>query len=184
MWNFFSAGTSRALTCVFGQAGLIKSLPLRREILVLSTVLDVLLSHLFEIAILFLIAAYYGVLSFVILFFPIALILNFIFTLGVSYALSALIFVFRDLGQIWSILTKVWWFATPVFYSLYEGGKGEQVSMFNPMFHVLDISRDVLIYGSMPDPKSVVILTTFSLGSFVVGMLIFRKLNPHFAEYV
>ncbi|MDP6575968.1 MAG: ABC transporter permease [Candidatus Peribacteraceae bacterium] len=184
IWNFFSMGTSRSLTCVFGQAGLIKSLPVRRELLVLSTVLDVLISHLFEIAVLFAIAAYYGVLSFTVVFIPIVLLLNFIFTLGVSYALAALMFVFRDLGQIWSIVTKVWWFATPIFYALYEGGKGEKVSMFNPMFHVLDISRDVLIYGTVPGFKSLLILSAFSFATLFIGILIFRKLYPHFAEYV
>tara|TARA_B100001971_G_C18243864_1_gene572793 strand:- start:1518 stop:1958 length:441 start_codon:yes stop_codon:yes gene_type:complete len=146
--------------------------------------LDVLISHLFEIVIFFLIAAYFGVITFTIIFFPIVLVLNFIFTLGVSYALSALIFVFRDLGQIWSILTKVWWFATPIFYALYEGGRGEKVSMFNPMFHILDISRDALIYSSAPDPKSLLILVAFSFGSLFIGILIFWKLYPHFAEYV
>jgi len=184
IWNFFSTGTSRSLTCVFGQAGLIKSLPVRRELLVLSTVLDVLVSHLFEIVVLLAIASYYGVLSITVLFLPVALILNFLFTLGVSYALSALMFVFRDLGQIWSIVTKVWWFATPIFYALYEGGKGEKVSMFNPMFHILDISRDVLIYGTVPDLKSLLILFAFSSVSLLVGILIFRKLYPHFAEHV
>lgn len=184
IWNFFSTGTSRSLTSVFAQAGLIKSIPVRRELLVLSTVLDVLISHLFEIVVLLAIAAYYGVLSITILFLPIALLLNFVFTLGVSYALSALMFVFRDLGQIWSIVTKVWWFATPIIYALYEGGKGEKISMFNPMFHVLDVSRDVLIYGSVPDLKSLLILSAFSITALFIGILIFRKLYPHFAEYV
>jgi ABC-type polysaccharide/polyol phosphate export permease len=52
------------------------------------------------------------------------------------------------------------------------------------MFHVLDISRDVLIYGTVPGFKSLLILSAFSFATLFIGILIFRKLYPHFAEYV
>jgi len=184
VWNFFSASTSCSLTAVMGQANLIKSLPLRRDILVLSAVLDVFVSHLFELAILFVFMLYFGVLSVTALFFPLILILQLVFVLGTGFALSSLHFVFRDLGQVWSVLMRAWWFATPIFYVLNEGGPGEKANMFNPMFHAIDLSRDVLIYAQPPNIVSLAIFSFFAITSFVAGYVIFHKLSPRFAEFI
>lgn len=184
MWNFFSAGTSHALSCLMSQAGLIKSLPVRREFLVLSTVFDVLVSHFFEIAIFLLIAWFYGVLTPTVLVFPFIVLLNIFFTFGVGLGLSALFFVFRDLGHVWSIVIKIWWFATPIFYALFEGGKGEKVSVFNPMYHIIHSAREVLIYGQLPEASSLLIASGFAVAALIVGFTIFSFLNPRLAEYV
>jgi len=184
VWNFFSAATSCSLTAVMGQANLIKSLPIRRDVLVLAAVLDVFISHFFELAILFGLTLYFEVLSITALFFPLILILQFIFVIGTGLALSSLHFVFRDLGQVWSVLMRAWWFATPIFYVLNEGGPGEKVNMFNPMYHSIDLSRDVLIYGKLPNITSFIIFAIFAVVAYMVGHFIFKRISPRFAEYL
>ncbi|MBU2259492.1 ABC transporter permease [Patescibacteria group bacterium] len=184
MWNFFSASTSSSLNAVMGQASLIKSLPVRRDLLVLSTVFDVFFSHVFELVILFGLMVYYGVLSETALFFPLIFILQLLFALGTGFALSSLHFVFRDLGQVWSVLMRAWWFATPIFYVLHEGGPGEKVNMFNPMYHSIDLSRDVLIYGKTPNITSLIIFACFAVAAYGIGYFIFSRISPRFAEYL
>ena len=184
VWNFFGAASAHSLNAIISQAGLIKSIPVRKDSLVIAVVLDISFSHLFEIIIFLGFAFYFKVLSATALFFPIILLIYFFFVLGVSFALAALQCVFRDLSQIWSVFMKAWWFATPIFYVLYEGGKGEKVSTFNPMFHVIDLSRDVLIYGKVPQSSSMIILASFAALAMLLGLLIFKKLSPRFAELV
>ncbi|MBU0766563.1 ABC transporter permease [Patescibacteria group bacterium] len=184
IWNFFSASTSSSLNSIMGQAGLIKSLPVRRDLLVFSTIFDAFFSHIFELVILFGLMAYFGVLSKTILLFPIILILQLMFALGTGFALSSLHFIFRDLGQVWSVLMRAWWFVTPIFYVLNEGGPGEKVNMFNPMYHSINISRDVLIYGKIPNTTSLIIFTCFAIAAYVMGYFIFTRISPRFAEYI
>ena len=184
VWNFFSAASSRSLNSVMSQAGLIKSLPVRRDVLVIAAVLDVFVSHLFELGIFLGFAIYFGVLSPTALLFTVILAMQFIFVLGISFALSSLHFVFRDLGQIWSVITRAWWFATPIFYVLNKGGPGEKVSMVNPMYHSIELSRDVLIYAELPNMNSLIIFAIFSAVSFAAGYFIFSKLSPRFSEFV
>ena len=184
VWNFFSQATSRSLTAVMSRATLLKSLPLRRDVFVLSAVLDVFISHLFELAIFLLFAVYYGVFSLTFFFFPLILLLQFFFVLGTGFILSSLYFIFRDLGQIWSVVVRAWWFATPVFYALHEGGPGEKVNMFNPMYHAIDLSRDVLVYNTLPSIASLLILAGFAAVFFIVGYIVFHRIAPCFAEYV
>ncbi|MCF7844286.1 MAG: ABC transporter permease [Kiritimatiellales bacterium] len=184
VWNFFSAATSQSLNAVMGEATLIKSLPVNKRHIVLSVVLDVFFSHIFELLLLSVFLIYNGSLSVTALFFPILLAFQFIFTFGVGLMLSSLHFIFRDLGQVWSVLMRAWWFATPIFYMLHPGGPGEKVSMFNPMFYSIELSRDVLVYSRVPDLLLLGIFACFALVVYGVGSVIFNRISPKFAEYV
>jgi len=184
LWNFFSAGTSRAIDALMSQASLIKSMPVRADILVLSSVLEAFVNHCFELVIFGAILAFYGVFSVTAFYFFLIVILEFIFVLGMSYFLSALFFIFRDLNQIWSVILRVWWFATPIFYQLTETGPGRKVNMFNPMFYVIDSARDALIYNYVPHITSMGILACFAFAALLCGYVLFRMLSPYFPEYV
>jgi len=184
VWNFYSAGSSRSLTAIMGNAGIIKALPVRRDAIVISGMIDAFVSHLFEIAILLAFCAILGTLTPIALLFSAVLLLQFLFALGTGFLLSALYVFFGDLGQIWSVLTKAWWFATPIFYTLSEGGPGKTLSMFNPMYHSIELSRNLLVYGILPPLSSWVILALFSVLTLVLGYAVFHKLSPRFAEFI
>jgi len=184
VWNFFGSATAHALSAVQMRAGIIKSLPVRRDIIILSVVLDLFVSHLFELAVLLLLVLASGALAWTAVFFPLILLLQFVFVLGVSKALAALFCVFGDLDQIWSVVMKAWWFATPIFYVLTPDGPGRRVSMWNPLFHAIDLSRDVLVYGTVPDIRSLAIFAVFALVAYAAGSRIFAAISPRFAEYV
>ena len=56
--------------------------------------------------------------------------------------------------------------------------------MWNPLFHAIDLSRDVLVYGTVPDIRSLAIFAVFALVAYAAGSRIFAAISPRFAEYV
>lgn len=161
-----------------------KFVPIRKDVLVLSLVLHALVSHVFELIIFFLFAWFMGTITVYALLFPVVVVPNFMFSLCVGYFLSVQYVYFRDVAQIWPVLVSVCWFGTPIFYSLVPCGPGSKASMFNPLYHAIHISRDMLVYGRLPDMVFLGLLTTFAFVTFVVGYLIFMCFSPRFPEYV
>jgi teichoic acid transport system permease protein len=45
----------------------------------------------------------------------------------------------------------------------------------NPMFQVLDISRDLLLYGQTPEARSWLVLAAWAVGMLLVGFIVFWR---------
>lgn len=90
---------------------------------------------------------------------------------------------FRDLEHILGIVTMVWMYMTPIFYSIdMIPEKLRFVYHINPMSSVISCYRDVLYYSQVPDLTSLaeaVVLGALFLG---LGMLVFGRLKKGFAE--
>jgi len=183
VWNFLSLTTTTAMNNLLSNSMLIKSLNFKRESLIISSIMMGLVSHFFEIFVFLFFLFFFGIKPFLIILYPLILILLSLFALGLSFILSSLVVYFRDLNNIWVFVSRVWWFATPIFYSInQDSGLIYRINLFNPMYYFLDASRDLLIYSKLPQLNSLIILLSFSIGSFILGHLIFKKLKNKFAE--
>ena len=95
-----------------------------------------------------------------------------LFSLGLSYFLSALYVFFRDLKHIYSVILTLWTYMTPLFYTIetLKNDLVEKVLVFNPMYHYVTYFRDVLS-GTIPGAMEHLILYAFALVSFAIGYL-------------
>ncbi len=95
-----------------------------------------------------------------------------LFSLGLSYFLSALYVFFRDLKHIYSVLLTLWTYLTPLFYTIetLKNDLVEKVIVFNPMYHYVTYFRD-LLSGTIPGGTEHLIMYAFALSSFLIGYL-------------
>jgi lipopolysaccharide transport system permease protein len=181
-WNFFATGTARCMTAFSSNAALIKSLPIKLEVLVLSAVLYTLITHVLEIILFGAFMYWYNVAPTYILLYCIVLMLGFFFTLGAGFFLSSMYVLLRDVEQIWSVLTRAWWFATPIFYVPTPNGPGMLLSKFNPLYYMVHLPRELLIYHRIPPMNDFIALAAFAGVACIVGYSIFIVSRSHFIE--
>ena len=108
--------------------------------------------------------------------------IGFLFTLGVGFFLASVYVLFRDVQQVWSVLTRAWWFATPIFYVATETGLGAKLSLLNPMYYYIHLSRELLIYQRIPDITFGILFISFAVGSLIIGYSTFRTLRSSFVS--
>lgn len=122
-------------------------------------------------------------LTYNVLWLPIVLIIMFIFTLGLSMLMSALYVRFRDLEHIVGILVMVWFYLTPIVFSIdiFPKHIADLIS-YNPMVPVINAFRDILLYGNAPDWFSLSYSFIVGIVVLIVGTFIFRKFERTFAE--
>ena len=105
--------------------------------------------------------------------------------MAITYATSAIVLFFRDLGQFINVFMQVFMWLTPIMWqSNIIPKQWMWFFMANPMYYVITGYRDSLLYQvSMFQHLSyatyfwVVVIALFSLGS-----TIFKRLRPHFAD--
>lgn len=110
-----------------------------------------------------------------LLIFP-ALVLQTIFNLGVGLILARVISRFNDVTHLLPFAIRAWMYGSAVFYS-YDRFITHPVLLdvleMNPLFNVIDIVRDCVLYDHLPEWQSWANLAAFSLGSLLVGLFYF-----------
>ncbi len=185
MFNFFTAVTNFSTKVIQNNVGFIKSLKINKESFVISGILQYIFSHFFEFLILIIFAFFYKInIIWMLLFYPIIFFMFCLFTAGVSLVLAIIGVYINDLKNVWSVFIRLLWFITPIFYVIESKGLLHQISMLNPLYHFINISRDIIIYHKLPQFGTVFLAIFFSTLVFSIGLFIFEKNKSKLAEKI
>ncbi len=185
-WLGFQEGLIRAGSYLIEHRNLISRVKFPVGILPAVPVLSGLCGQVIGFLVLILWAGFKGKLSFlglVLVFVWILVQLG--FGLGLGYLISGLSVWVRDIIQLVPVLLLVWMYATPIFYPANMVPAKFQIFIWlNPMAHLVEGYRRLLLEKSLPELKSVVFLTAMMAVSLVLGFWIFNRLKKGFADRV
>ncbi|MEO8011259.1 MAG: ABC transporter permease [Dokdonella sp.] len=186
-WVAFSDALVRATTAIQDNTALIGKIALPRELLVLAPCTASFILHIGGfVAILGALALSQSNVSLIAL--PLALLLYVpLFVLAFGMALlfaSAQVFV-RDLAQILAQLLTLMMFASPIFYARENLPQRFQGWLdLNPFTFYAESFRSVLLgYGEMR-MSALLIAVALSTSALVIGWWAFRRLDPHFEDFL
>jgi ABC-type polysaccharide/polyol phosphate export permease len=123
------------------------------------------------------------------LLFPVFLALLFVFTTAVSMIVSSLNPRFRDIGIIWSVLSTVLFYATPVLYPMESVDSPlRDFLALNPLTPLFALARTWMIDPTAPGPVDAVgagpvaIAAAVYVGVCVLAAWVFKREAPRVAE--
>lgn len=119
------------------------------------------------------------------LWLPLILIPYLGLALGVAWASAAIGVFFRDLAQFTNFLSLALMFASAVFYPvnvLKDNAAVWPFFRFNPLIHVIELSRDCIIRQQPLALDSLSYICGLGIVAFLGGYWIFHKLRPAFAD--
>ena len=109
--------------------------------------------------------------------------MQYILVLGMVFIFSALNVYFRDLEYILNIIIMVWFYLTPIVYSIdMIPNYARKWFYLNPMTNIIAFYRDILYYKRMPSFGSFIWILLYGTVMIVVGYFVFEKLQKNFAE--
>ena len=183
-WLAFSEAAGRAPTVMLEHRSFVKKLVFAVETLPVNLVVSGLVTELFAVLLFsgFLLAIR-GYVPEAVLWLPLLLIPQVMFTAGLSWFLAALGVFVRDLGQIIGFLLTVWFFITPICYPEKSlSSSATLVLSKNPIFVLVRGYRAVFLENQAPAFGSLWKLWVVSLIVFVLGHAWFYKLRKSFAD--
>ena len=119
-----------------------------------------------------------------ILFVPFIIILTLFFSIGVAFITSALTVYVRDVSPAVGIIMGYLMFSVPIIYLSSQRSTPfmELIWHINPLFYQIESIHDALYFGRTPDLFYMFMVLLSAVITLVVGWIIFRKLEPKFAE--
>ncbi|MDI9643098.1 MAG: ABC transporter permease [Archaeoglobaceae archaeon] len=183
VFRFFSVATSVGINSILGKSHLITKTNLNREFLPFATTISYAISSFIELLILIPIVLFLGAkIGFWLLFLPFLHVIYTIFVYGLNLLLSATMVYFRDLNQIWEVLTNVLFFASPIVYPISVIPEElRQIYMLNPITAIIELYRGVMIYNSI-EISFLIYAIASSFLMFLAGYTAFKKLQTRFGE--
>lgn len=107
-----------------------------------------------------------------------AILLQFLFNLGMGLIFAPLVFKVNDIGNLLSFVLRFWMYGSAVFYSLDRFAAYPllvAILELNPLYLVIDIMRDSLLYSITPSLQSWSVLTLWAVGALSVGFVLFWR---------
>ena len=185
-YTHFSNCTSAGMTVLRNMGQLTGQALFPKELLVLSVVLSRTVEFVIALCIATIIAYISGVaFSWSVLALPIVLGLQIIFALWVSLILSWVYLLARDIQHVYQICLRLLFFLSPIFYTrdlLKENTIGQFVLMINPLTHLIDYTRTLILDGKLFSVDAVCIFLLINLLMVYVGYHLFKRFEPHFTE--
>lgn len=185
-FNFFTLAWLTGTSSLVDNAGLIKRVPVPREIVPFASVLSNCLHLAVQLGLL-LVAVVVSGLGVNIYWFWLPLIwaLGIIFIFGISLITAGLNVYLRDTRYIVeSICLIAFWFM-PIFYLLslvpdqYRG-----LYVLNPIAALIVAMRSVLLDGQAPASGLMLKFALISVGTLGIGMWLFRQMKASFYDYL
>lgn len=188
-WTWFAASLTEASGSLIAGGNLIKKVLFPAEVLPIVSVLANMVHFALALPMVFLFLILYRHPPDAVglIWLPVAILVQLIFTVGLALVLAALTVHFRDIRDILANVLMLWFFATPIIYpwSQKEVEAYRRFFDFNPFTHLAVTYQEVLFFpGPVGHWRWLLALGAASVVVFLLGYWLFDRLRDSFAEVV
>lgn len=187
-YHFFASVLQQVTSSVSSYSFLLKKVNFRSATLPIVKLLSNLAMHFIILCIAFIllmINSFYPNLYWLQLIYYIFAV--YMLLLGIAWLTSSVSLFFPDIKFIVGIISRVLFFLTPIFWNIDRLPENYAFLLkFNPLFYIVNGYRESLVYGGWfwQHPRLTLYYWCLTAVIMMVGIVVFRKLRPHFADVV
>ncbi len=185
-WTMFQETVQESAKTIITHANLVKRVVFPLETLPVAQAFSALGHQLFgTLALLIASIAIRHELHATLLWLPVLLIPQMLFTLGAAWLIASLGVFLRDIAQGITLLLMAWMYVTPIIYpeSLVPERFKPLVNL-NPFTPLVRSYRRILLDGSGPDWIGLAYFTACALVVFIFGYWWFARTRKNFADVI
>jgi len=187
LFSFMRESSTQAMHSIVNNAALLKKVYVPKYIFTLSKVTSSFVNLLFSLGAL-LIVMIVTHLRFTLydLLIVIPILELYVFCLGLGLFLAAGNVFFRDIQNIWSVVTLAWMYMTPIFYTLENMSPILRywIPKINPMYIYITQMRDFVLEGRWTWIALIWRGAFVSALMLAIGLFVFTKVKDKFILYI
>lgn len=185
-WFFISESINSGTNSIIENEFLVKKVVFNVFLLPIVKIISALIIHLVFVLFIILIFLYYGFIpdsySLQVIYYCFATI---VLLFGITLITSALVIFLKDIGQLVGMLLQFGFWLTPIFWSIdMIPDKFRFYLKLNPFFYIINGYRDSFIYKKWfwEYPNLTIYFWLFTIIIILIGLILFKRLRPHFAD--
>lgn len=185
-WFFLNDSLNSSTNCLIEYSYIVKKVKFNIALIPIIKIISAVYIHLFFIAVVIMVFLIYGygvtIYSIQCLYYSFCIL---ILILGITYLATALNVFMRDIAQIVAIILQYSLWTVPImiaeekFPSVVQG-----ILKFNPLYYIVQGYRDSLIdhIWFWNRPLNTLYYWAITLIILMIGIVVFKKLKPYFAD--
>lgn len=185
-YNFFTLAWLNGTTSIVDNSGLLKRIPLPKEIVPLASVLSIAVHLIIQILLLLGSALLFGRGPNIQWFWlPLVWGLEIIFVCGLALLTSTINVYVRDTRYIVEAINTILFWLVPIFYSFDRiPARFAGVYQLNPVAALVLCLRNILLTATAPPNSTLLRLAGVSFAMFAVGLMVFRQGKRSFYDHI
>jgi len=184
-WFAFQEGLSRAAGGIVGRRDMVRKVHFPVQVFPLAAAAAAFVVHGLSYAVFLIVFALWrGGLPLSVVGAVIALLaLQFAVTAGLGLALAAFAVYLRDTLQVLGLVLATMFYTAPILYPLTSvPTEFRNLIHLNPFTAFAEAYHGAVLASAWPEPLILVGLVLFAVGALRVGIYVFRRLEPGFAD--
>ncbi len=186
VWNFFSLTLAKTTPSIVNERSLIKKASFPREVIPLSIIFSNFINMVIAFGLLLVPVLFSGIIT--INNFPrliLGVILLLTFTIGISLFTSALNVRYRDINFFVQALLIIWFYATPVVYSVSVIPHSLiWLWRLNPLTVIVQLFQNAMVSAPKPGIGMLTANTLIIVSTLIIGIKLFKKESKNFDDWV
>ncbi len=184
-WLGFSEGLTRGTASVLAQRNLLKSQLFPVELVPVTAVCVGLTGQLVGLFLMVGLAGLTGTLGFGVLWLPVLVLLQALFTIGLVWMLSCVNILYRDTTQVVGLAVIVLMFVSPIAFTLQMVPAGlDLIVRANPLTFLMEGYRAILLQAEPPSLGGLGLFAGLAVIMLLVGHGYFTRLRATLADFV
>jgi len=185
-WTFFSQSLGTGGTALLTNHDLMSKTQFPRECFPLETILVTAVNTVLAWIPLVLLFFFYHFVPYpnTLWVVPLMILIEVLFTVGLTLGVSALIIQMRDLAQVLPLIIQLGLFVTPVIwqFKLIPAKWRIVYGFVNPLGPVIDDARRAMLQGLNPDPGPLLAAIAGTVCYLAIGYRLFKRFEVNFAD--
>ena len=200
LFDFFSQSTKRAMRSIRSNGPMIKKVYVPKYIYPLSQILSTFVTFLISLSVLVVVIIFFNVtnnnpihLTWRVVYCVIPVLILLVFSLGVGMFLATVSVFFRDMENLYDVITTLLFYITPIVYNIESlkiasGGIQRVIFKLNPLYGIIGMFRAAVIWGNefthYWDMKLMWYSSACAVIALIIGFAVFYKNQDRFILHI
>jgi ABC-type polysaccharide/polyol phosphate export permease len=182
----YSEALTKGLNSIRNNAGLVQKVVFPLELLPFTNAVASLVDKLFGVgALVFFVFVLQHRLHWQVLLLPLIIVLQLLFTLGLTYIMAVVGTYVPDMGEVLRPIIRGTFFLTPILWPPEALPENLQfINDYNPLAYLVGAYRAMILEGTLPGGLATLYFALFSVALFLAGFALFVRMKPGFADHL
>lgn len=182
----FNDTLSKSMNSIRSNLALVKKVVFPLEILPLTRAVTVQIDKVFGlVALIFIVVLMEHRLNWTILFLPLLIALQLVFSIGLSYLFAVIGTYLPDIRETLRVFIRGMFFVTPIIWTPDRLPSNLRwVADYNPLAFLVEAYRDLVLEGTFPALSTTLWFSLFAVALLAGGFFIFARTKQNFADLI